>query len=47
LGDDPAQHRITVDVIEARLCRMKEEKEQATVALNQTQEEVIKQRLIA
>jgi hypothetical protein len=44
LGDEPAQlHRIA-DATEAHLRRMQEEKEQATVALKQAQEEVIEKR---
>ena len=47
LGDAPAQlHRI-VDATEARLHCMQEEKEQATVALKQTQEEVIEKHWVA
>jgi hypothetical protein len=43
LGDEPAQLRRIADVTEARLCHVQEEKEQATVALKQAQEEVIEQ----
>jgi hypothetical protein len=47
LGDEPAQILIIVDVIEAHLRRAKEEKEHATVALKQSQEEIIEQRRVA
>jgi hypothetical protein len=47
LGDEPAQlHRIA-DVTEAHLRRAQEEKEQATVALKQAQEEMVEQRRVA
>jgi hypothetical protein len=47
LGDEPAQLRRIVDATEAHLRRVQEEKEQATVALKQAQEEVIEQRRVA
>jgi hypothetical protein len=47
LGDEPAQlHRI-VDATEAHLRRAQEEKEQATVALKQAQQEMVEQRRVA
>jgi hypothetical protein len=46
LGDEPTQlHRI-VDVTKACLHRVQEEKEQASVALKQAQEEIIEQRRV-
>jgi hypothetical protein len=47
LGDEPAQLRRLADVTEARLHRAQAEKDQATVALKQAQEEVIEQCRIA
>jgi hypothetical protein len=47
LGDEPTQLRRIADATEAHLRRAQEEKEQATVALKQAQEEVIEQRRVA
>jgi hypothetical protein len=47
LGDEPAQLRRIADVTEAHLRRAQEEKEQATVALKQAQEEMVEQRRVA
>jgi chromosome segregation ATPase len=47
LGDEPTQLRRIVDATEARLRRAQEEKEQATVALKQAQEEVVEQCRVA
>jgi hypothetical protein len=41
LGDEPAQVRRLADATEARLCRVQEEKEQATEALKQAKEEAL------
>jgi hypothetical protein len=47
LGDEPAQLCRIVDVTEAHLHRAQEEKEQATVALKQEQQEVVEQHRVA
>jgi hypothetical protein len=47
LGDEPAQLRRLADATEARLRRAQEEKEQATVALKQAQEEMVEQCRVA
>jgi hypothetical protein len=47
LGDEPAQLRRIADATEAHLHRVQEEKEQATVALKQAQEEIIEKRRVA
>jgi hypothetical protein len=47
LGDEPAQLRRIANVTEAHLHHMKEEKEQATVALKQAQEEIIEKSQVA
>jgi hypothetical protein len=47
LGDEPAQLRRIADATEAHLRHVQEEKEQATEALKQVQEEVIEQRRVA
>jgi hypothetical protein len=46
LEDEPAQLCRIADATKARLRRIQEEKEQATVALKQEQEEVIEQRRV-
>jgi hypothetical protein len=47
LGDEPTQLRRIADATEAHLRRMQEEKEQASVALKQAQEEIIEKRRVA
>jgi hypothetical protein len=43
LGDEPTQLRRLADATEARLCRVQEEKEQATETLKKEKEEVLEQ----
>jgi hypothetical protein len=47
LGDEPSQLCRIVDATEYHLRRVQEEKEQATVALRQAQEEVIEKCQVA